>query len=55
MEASAIQALDYLYAVKRVMDSWTGEVPGLIVKGTCPCRWAVACPVWKGLLAYTQA
>ena len=55
MEASAIQALDYLYAVKRVMDSWTGEAPGFIVKGTCPCRWAVACPVWKGILAYTQA
>ena len=55
LEASARQALDYLYAVKRVLDSWTSEEPGFVVKGSCPCRWAVACPVWRGILAFTQA
>ena len=55
LEASARQALDYLYAVKRVLDSWVNDKPGFIVKGSCPCRWALACPIWRGILAFTQA
>ena len=55
LDSSARQTLDYLYAVKRVLDSWIGEEPGFLVKGSCPCRWAIACPIWKGILAYARA
>ena len=54
MEGYAKQGIDYLFSVKRVLDSWVSEKPGFIVKGPCPCRFAPACPVYKGLLAYTH-
>lgn len=56
MEGYAKQGIDYLFSVKRVLDSWPqdAERPNFIVKGPCPCRFAPACPVYKGLLAYTR-
>ena len=56
MELYAKQGLDYLLAAKRVIDSWPrdAEKPGFIVKGTCPCKFAPVCPIYKGVLAYAR-
>ncbi|BDR92235.1 hypothetical protein Vsou_13280 [Vulcanisaeta souniana JCM 11219] len=52
LEALAGQGLDYLYTVRRVLDSWRDDKPGFIVRGRCPCKYAPACPVWTGIVAY---
>ena len=38
--------LGYLASVRRVLDSWGSNGPGMIIQGKCPCRWAPLCPVW---------
>lgn len=49
LEPLARQGLEYLASVKAILDSWVDE-PRLVIKATCPCRWAPACPIWRRYL-----
>ncbi len=55
LAAYARQGLDYLRAVKEVLDSWSGDRPGVVIRGRCPCTFANACPVYRGLVQYLEA
>ena len=54
LEPLVRQGLEYLVAVRRVLQSWVGDRPSLVVRGSCPCRFAAACPVYGGVTAFAR-
>ncbi|MGC9227394.1 hypothetical protein [Caldivirga sp.] len=50
LEPLAREGLGYLASVEAVLRTWSGDAPRLVIKGTCPCRFAPACPIWRAYM-----